>query len=76
MTAIKAMIIAFSIYSKIPVPIFNWEEKEMKYQLIFFPWIGAIIGALMVGWNHLSNMFNLGIVSYTLIAAAIPVIIT
>ena len=42
MTGLKAMCIAFSIYSKIPVPIFKWEEKEMKYQLIFFPvdWCG------------------------------------
>ena len=44
MTALKALCIAFSIYSKIPVPIFDWKEKEMKYQLIFFPWVGAVIG--------------------------------
>ena len=76
MTGLKAMCIAFSIYSKIPVPIFKWEEKEMKYQLIFFPWIGAIIGALLVGWNYLAGKVNLGNMAYVLIATAIPLIIT
>lgn len=76
MTGLKAMFIAFSIYSKIPVPIFKWEEREMKYQLIFFPWIGAIIGAFIVGWSYLADKMNVAGIAYTLIAAVIPIIIT
>lgn len=76
MTGFKAMCIAFSIYSKIPVPIFRWEEKEMRYQLIFFPWIGAVIGAMMVGWNYLAERFQLGAFSYVFIAAVLPIVIT
>ena len=37
----KAFVVAFSLYSKIPMPRFNWESEDMKYHLCFFPWVGA-----------------------------------
>ena len=44
MSVIKSFFIAFSIYSKIPVPQFAWKEEDMRYTLCFFPWVGAVIG--------------------------------
>ena len=76
MSFFKALFIAFAIYSKIPVPHFDWKEKEMKYQVIFFPWVGAVIGALMVLWNFICIEFNIGTIAYVLIMTAIPLLIT
>ena len=76
MSVIRGMIIAFSIYSKIPVPIFNWKDEDMKYHLIFFPWIGAVIGGLLCGWSFLSEYFSIGRIAYVLIGFAIPIIVT
>ena len=53
MKIIKGFVIAFSIYSKIPVPQFDWKEEDMQYHLCFFPLIGLIIGALEAGWFFL-----------------------
>ena len=50
---VKAFVVAFSIYSKIPMPRFTWESEDMKYHLCFFPWVGAVIGALEWGWFNL-----------------------
>lgn len=36
--------IAFSMYSKIPMPQSEWTEENMSYAMCFFPWIGAVIG--------------------------------
>lgn len=36
MKLLKAMVIAFSIYSKIPVPQFEWKEEDMEYMMCFF----------------------------------------
>ena len=44
MKLLKSMIIAFSIYSKIPVPQFAWEEEDVEYMMCFFPWIGGVLG--------------------------------
>ena len=42
---IKQIISAFSMYSAIPMPQIEWSEKNRRYALCFFPFIGAVIGA-------------------------------
>lgn len=76
MHILKSIVIAFSIYSRIPVPQFEWKEEDMKYMLCFFPWIGAVIGGCVYLWSNLCEMFDVGKICYTLIGAAIPLIIT
>ena len=76
MHILKSFVIAFSIYSKIPVPQFEWKEKDMKYMLCFFPWIGAVIGLCLHLWHYVSGLVEIGSICYTAIGAAIPLIIT
>ena len=76
MKLLKAMAIAFSIYSKIPVPQFEWKEEDMEYMMCFFPWIGGVIGLFFFGWAVLCEKFAVGNVCYALIGAAIPLIIS
>ena len=76
MRIIKSICIAFSIYSKIPMPQFAWEEEDMKYMMCFFPWIGAVIGLLLYGWFCVSEHLGVGILCHTMIGAAIPLLVT
>lgn len=76
MRILKAMVIAFSIYSKIPVPQFEWKEKDMEYMLCFFPWVGGVIGLIFYGWMMLCKNLEVGTLCGTLLAAAIPLIIS
>ena len=76
MHILKSLMIAFSIYSKIPVPQFEWKEEEMKYMLCFFPWIGAVIGMFLYLWKYLCERFQVGTIGYTAIGVAIPLLIT
>ena len=48
---IKGFIVAFSMYSKIPMPKCEWDENSMSYALCFWPLVGAVIGALIYGWG-------------------------
>jgi len=41
--------IAFSMYSRLPVPGSDWTRENMSYAMIFFPWIGAVIGIVTCG---------------------------
>lgn len=75
-TFFKAMIIAFSMYSTIPMPQFTWQEKEMKYVFCFFPWVGAVIGALLVGWNRICEKTGIGQLAWVLVGTAIPLLVT
>lgn len=47
----NSLVVAFSMYSKIPMPNVELTEKNMKYALCFFPLIGAVIGGILCGWN-------------------------
>lgn len=76
MTVIKSFFITFSLYSSIPVPQFTWKEEDMKYVLCFFPWVGAVIGALVYLWGRFCNHCAVGTLCYSLIGTAIPLIIT
>ena len=50
MSIIASCIIAFSMYSRIPMPRCEWNEKNMRYTLCFFPLVGLIIAALCFAW--------------------------
>lgn len=76
MRIIKSFFISFSIYSKIPVPQFAWKEEDMRYTLCFFPWIGAVIGALELLWFWLCGWLGIGTLCYTAVGTAIPLVIS
>lgn len=42
---ISTVIVAFSMFSAIPMPQTEWTNKSMRYALCAFPLIGAVIGA-------------------------------
>ena len=44
--------IAFAMFSKIPVPQAEWTKENMKYMFCFFPFIGAVIGAVSLWGPH------------------------
>ena len=76
MSVIKSFFISFSIYSKIPMPQFEWKKEDMRYTLIFFPWVGTAIGALLYGWMRLCIYLGLNSWCMYLIGTAIPLIVT
>ena len=76
MHIIKAMIIAFSTYSKIPMPQFEWKEEDMRYSMCFFPWVGAVIGALVFAWYRIAQKLGFYEWTYVCIATAIPLLVT
>lgn len=76
MKILRSCVIAFSMYSKIPVPQFDWKEEDMKYVFCFFPCIGAVIGLLICGWGWICRNFHIGSLAYVLMGTAIPILVT
>lgn len=71
----KSIAVAFSMYSKIPMPRFVWKSEDMKYHLCFFPWIGALIGVLEVVWYQVSCPWQTPLLTLC-VMVAIPLLIT
>jgi adenosylcobinamide-GDP ribazoletransferase len=58
MNPLRAIAIAFSTYSRIPMPQFSWEEGDSKYALIFLPLVGCVIGLAFILWVELFSSFQ------------------
>lgn len=76
MRMLRSFMLAFSIYSKIPVLQSDWKEEDMRYMLCFFPWVGAVIGVLLFLWNGLCRRFYVGELCRALVGAAVPLAVT
>ncbi len=76
MSLLKSCAIAFSMYSRIPVPQFEWKENDMRHMLCFFPLIGVGIGALTCLWFYIAGRFAVGTLCMTVIGTAIPLMVT
>ena len=72
----KSIIIAISMFSKIPVPTLKWEKEDMKYSLAAFPLIGVIIGVLCFLWYKLMLHFEFSNLIMSVGLLLIPIIIT
>lgn len=72
----KSFLIAFSLYSRIPVWQFAWEEEDMRYVYCFFPWVGALIGGCFYAWQCLCDYCQIGNLCRIMAGAAIPLFIT
>ena len=46
MIVLQTIAVAFAMFSAIPVPQFDWNEKNMRYAMCAFPLIGAVCGVL------------------------------
>lgn len=76
MNVIRSLAIAFSMYSKIPVPRVTWKEEAMRYAMCFLPCVGAVVGLLVYGFGWLGTRLCLGVNLYAAFLVAIPVLVT
>ena len=76
MRVIRSLFIAFSTYSRIPVPQVEWSEENRKYSMCFFPLIGAVIGLLLWGWLWLCDALSIGPMLRGALGALLPIFVT
>ena len=47
MKILRWMAVSFSLYSRIPMPHFSFGKDDMEHSLMWFPLVGAVIGAFL-----------------------------
>lgn len=73
---LKSLVVAFSTYSKIPMPHIEWDEKSMKYSMCWFPLVGAVIGLASTGCFYGLSFLAVEPVLQAVILAVLPVLIS
>lgn len=76
MMCLETIAVAFSMFSAIPMPQFEWNEQNMRYALCIFPMIGAVIGGLSWGAWTVSGLLTLPDLLRGAILMLIPVLVT
>ena len=76
MKIFRWIAVAFSMFSRIPMPRVEWNEKNMKNMLAAFPLVGAVIGALLLLWAYVSDLLGLGKMIFAAGMTVIPIAVT
>ena len=69
----KSVIIAFAMYSKLPMPRVDWEEKALSWALCWFPLVGLFIGAALRLWLALARWLGFGDIFTAAFALLLPI---
>jgi adenosylcobinamide-GDP ribazoletransferase len=64
------------MYSKIPMPKIEWNNKNMKYALCFFPLVGFVIGIAVYGVGQLGYYYQWNPLLFAAIMTLMPVMLT
>ena len=67
---------AFAMFSALPVPHTEWKKETMRFTMLAFPLVGAVIGLCCVLWALLCEEMVLPTVLRAAGLCAIPVLIT
>ena len=73
---LQSVLLAFALYSRIPVPQAKWNEKNMRYCICFLPLVGLVIGAVQFVAFFLLAKISAGPVFSGAVLAALPVILS
>ena len=76
MSVFKSLILAFSIFSRIPMPKAEWTQKNSRYLLACFPLVGAAIGLLLMGWGKFAVSVKLSRMLFACGLTLIPIAVT
>ncbi len=76
MTVIRSIVMSFAMFSTIPMPHIEWNDKSMRYSLATFPLVGVVIALLLWAWTAISSYFGFGQMIYALGLLLIPLLIT
>ena len=76
MTFLRSLVMAFSCFSRIPVPQVQWRPESMRYLMCFFPLIGVVIGLLIWVWLLVCGVLGFTELPKAAGVALIPLLVT
>ncbi len=76
MIILETIAVAFSMFSAVPMPQFEWNRRNMRYALCAFPLIGVMIAMAVWGWGQLCLLLRLPEILRGAGMCLIPVVLT
>lgn len=76
MNIIQTILVAFSMFSSLPVPFISWTEKNTKYMLLAFPLVGLLCGFLFVSASVFFTFLNFSNLFQSVFLVFLPILLT
>ncbi len=76
MRMLRSAVIAFSTYSRLPMPQVEWTDENRRYAMCFFPLVGAVIGGFIWLWLCVCDWLELNALVKGAVGAVIPLMVT
>lgn len=76
MIFLRSLVIAFSMFSLLPVPTLKWRDDNMRYVLAVLPLVGVVIGLLIRAWLWAAAALGFGTVLTAAGLTLLPVAVT
>lgn len=73
---LRSIIIAFSTYSKIPMPHIEWNKRSMRYSIGFFPMVGVAVGVCELLLVYILSALHTKAALAGALLAVLPFIVT
>lgn len=76
MKGLRAIVMAFSMYSRLPMPQIQWTQESRSWALCAFPLVGGVVGAALFFWSLLAGWLELSPVLRGVGWTLLPLLIT
>lgn len=76
MILFESLLVAFSTYSALPMPQFEWNRRNMQYAICFLPLVGLVCGLALLGWHQLCRWQQAGELFFAAGAVILPLLLT
>jgi adenosylcobinamide-GDP ribazoletransferase len=60
MTILRSLVLAFALFSRLPMPTLDFEKTNMRYVLVALPFVGIVVTLLLFAWFELSAFLGFG----------------
>ena len=72
----ETLLVALSTYSAVPVPQFEWNEKNTAYPLCFLPVVGVLCGGILLAFYALCVYLHASALFFAAVGVCIPLLVT
>lgn len=76
MIVLQTIFVAFSMFSALPVPQFEWNSRNMRYMMCAFPLVGVVCGVGWWAWSAVCGFFPVPALLRGAVLCLIPALIT
>lgn len=76
MTILRSLILSLAMFTRIPMPTFDWERTNMRYVLACLPLVGILITLLLYLWQWLCTLMAANEILFAAGLLLIPILLT